>query len=89
MFFIKNAPNFYFLPTLYHDVIFDEYDTGGWYCPKWMEDHGYDVIKLTECEEEEAEYWWVLRERRGLFDKESADAAKSLGKTVIALKKGE
>lgn len=84
---IKNAPDFYFMPSLHYDRIFPKWGVveGKHHSPAYLVTRGYDAIPLYQCEESEAEYWLVNSDY-GVFDKESTDCARAVGKMVVPLK---
>lgn len=78
---VYDCPDFYFMPTMYFDQIFLHWDNNSWKSPKYWDDLGFDTDPLFKCEEEVANYW-IVNNDYGVFDKESADSARSLGKLV-------
>jgi len=83
---IKKCPNFYFLPSQHYDKIFTNRGSSTEKMSlEYWESIGFTSIPLFQCDESDATYW-IVNGDYGVFDKESAEAARHLNKSVVPVK---
>lgn len=83
---VKECPNFFFMPSFWHDQIFTQYhDDGSKRFPEYWKTRGFEVFELVSCNELEASHW-LINNCYGVFSIEAAQAARELGKTVSPTK---
>lgn len=80
---IENCPNFHFLPSMYYDRIFTTWGTvQDKMSPAYWTSLGTAAKELIHCSDEHALYW-IVNGTYGVYSREDADAARSLGKKVV------
>lgn len=84
---VVNCPEFYFFPSARYDQGFTSWFGSKFNCPAYWNICGETIIELGTCDEAEATHW-VINGLKVANNRETANAARELGRTVIPVKMG-